>query len=87
MKTISAILATEEVPSFDWLDDEVSQFGVPILKIRFPDGGPDDFAELKVWLRFTFWVLLFAFCVVGFEIAIEKLNFETKIGAALIFSI
>jgi hypothetical protein len=32
--------------SFVWLADELSESGVPVLCIHFPDGGPDDYADL-----------------------------------------
>ena len=34
------------LPSFSWQIDE-SPFGVPLLRIKFQDGGDDDFALLR----------------------------------------
>jgi hypothetical protein len=36
----------ESTPSFTWLNEK-SPFGVPLLKIKFQDGGTDDFALLR----------------------------------------
>jgi len=40
--------AAAEDPAFSWVN-EASADGVPLLRIRFPDGGADDFAVLKVF--------------------------------------
>jgi len=39
-------LSTDNVPHFLW-EDVASENGVPLLRIRFPDGEPDDFAVLS----------------------------------------
>ena len=41
-------MAAAQVPSFSWAN-EASEHGVPLLRIRFADGGADDFAVLKAF--------------------------------------
>ncbi len=35
------------MPSFEWMRNENSSTGVPLLRIRFQDNGTDDFAVLN----------------------------------------
>jgi hypothetical protein len=36
-----------QVPSFSWSTTDKSEYGVPLLVVHFPDGGPDDVALLS----------------------------------------